>query len=84
MRGIERFPGGRGIKNPPANAGDAGSVPGVGKIPQRRQWQPTPIFLPGKSQGQRSQVGYSLWGHKTSDMTEHAHTHTLSLKKNPE
>ena len=33
-------------------------------MPQRRQWQPTPVLLPGKSHGQRSLVGYSPWGHK--------------------
>ena len=32
--------------------------------PQRKKWQPTPVFLPGKSQGQRSLVGYSSWGHQ--------------------
>ena len=45
----------------------------------RRAWQPTPVFLPGEFHGQRSLVGYSLWGHKESDMTEpltHTHTHT--------
>ena len=36
----------------------------VGKIPWRREWQPTPVFLPGKSHGQRSLVGYSPWVHK--------------------
>ena len=36
----------------------------------RREWPPTPVFLPGKSHGQRSPVGYSLWGHKESDTTE--------------
>ena len=36
----------------------------VRKIPWRRKWQPTPVFLPGKSHGQRSLVGYSPWGHK--------------------
>ena len=36
----------------------------------RRKWQPTPVFLPGKSHGQRSRVSYSLWGRKESDMTE--------------
>ena len=41
-----------------------------------RKWQPTPVFLPGKSHGQRSLVGYSPWGYKESDMTEHAHTIT--------
>ena len=38
--------------------------PWVGKIPWRREWLSTPIFLPGKSHGQRSLVGYSLWGHR--------------------
>ena len=36
----------------------------------RRKWQPTPVFLPGKSQGRRSLVGYRLWGHTESDTTE--------------
>ena len=36
----------------------------------RRKWQPTPVFLPGESRGQRSLVGYSPWGHTESDMTE--------------
>ena len=36
----------------------------------RRKWQPTPVFLPGKWHGQRSLVGYSLWGCKESDTTE--------------
>ena len=38
--------------------------PWVGKIPWRREWQPTPVFLPGKSHGQRSLAGYSQWGCK--------------------
>ena len=42
----------------------------VGKIPCRRAWQPTLVFLPGESHGQRSLVGYSLWGHKEWDMAE--------------
>ena len=49
------------VKNLSANAGDirdAGSIP-VSKIPWRRAWQPTPVFLPGKSHGQRSLVGYN-------------------------
>ena len=37
---------------------------------QRRKWQPTPVFLPGESQGQRSLVGCRLWGHTESDTTE--------------
>ncbi|KAB0358701.1 hypothetical protein FD754_002857, partial [Muntiacus muntjak] len=36
----------------------------------KREWQPTPIFVPGESHGQKSLVGYSPWGHKESDMTE--------------
>ena len=36
----------------------------VVKIPWSRKWQPTPLFLPGKSHGQTSLAGYSLWGHK--------------------
>ena len=43
--------------------------PWVGKIPWRRTWQPTPVFLPRKSSGQRSLVGYSPWGGKESDAT---------------
>jgi len=37
----------------------------VGKIPWRRKWQSTPVFLPGKSHGQKSLTGYSPWGHKS-------------------
>ena len=44
--------------------------PWVGKISWRRQWQPTPAFLPGKSHGQRSLIGYSPWGCRESDTTE--------------
>ena len=42
----------------------------IKKIPWRREWLPTPVFLPGESHGQRSLVGYSPWGHKESDTTE--------------
>ena len=42
----------------------------VGKIPWRRAWQPTPVFLSGESRRQRSLVGCSLWGHKKLDTTE--------------
>ena len=64
------------VKNLPANAGH-GFSPWVRKIPWRRAWQPTPVFLPRESHGQRSLVGYSPWGCKESDTTEatlHAHT----------
>ena len=53
--------------------------PRLGKISWRRKWQPTPVFLPGKSHGQRSLEGYSPWGLKESDTTErlnhHHHSH---------
>ena len=58
-----------------------GSVPGSGRSPGGRDWQPTPVFLPGESHEQRSLVGYSPQGHKELDMTEvseHAHMHTTS------
>ena len=42
----------------------------VGKVPWRRKWQPTPVFLPRESHGQRSLAGYSPWGRKKSDTTE--------------
>ena len=38
------------------------SIPWVGKIPWRREWQPTPVFLPGESHGERSLAGHSPWG----------------------
>ena len=60
------FPGGSEVKASASNAGDLGSIPGLG----RREWLPTPVFLPGESHGQRSLAGYSPWGPKESDMTE--------------
>ena len=38
--------------------------------PLEKEWQPTPVFLPRESHGQRSLAGYSSWGHKESDMIE--------------
>ena len=46
-----------------------GFGPWVGKIPWRKEWLPTPVFLPGISHGQRSLAGYSLWGRTELDMT---------------
>ena len=45
-------------------------------IPWRRKWQPTPVFLPGKSHGQRRLAGYSPWGCKELDMTEWLSSHS--------
>ena len=63
------FLGGSGSKESACNAGDPGFDPRTGKIPWRREWQPTPIFLPREFHGQRSLVGYSSWGHKELDTT---------------
>ena len=52
-------------------------------IRQRRQWQPTPVLLPGKFHGQRSLVGCSPWGRKESDMTEQLQFH-FSLSRTGE
>ena len=52
-----------------------GLNPWVGKISWRRKWQPTPLFLPRKSHGWRSLVGYSPWDCKESDTTEWLHFH---------
>ena len=54
--------------------------PWVKKIPWNWEWQPTPVFLPGKSHGQRSLAVCSPWGHR--DTTEHAHTCNLTRQKN--
>ena len=48
----------------------------MGKIPWRKELQPTPVFLPLELHGQKSLVGYSPWGQKEVDMTEQL---TLSL-----
>ena len=71
------------VKNPPADArdsGDVGLIPWVGKIPWRRIWQPTPIFLPEKFHGHGILLGYSPWGHKESDMTEQLRTYTAFFR----
>ena len=48
---------------------------------RRRAWQPSPIFLPGESRGQRSLNGWSSWGHKETDWSDSTHTHTLWHKQ---
>ena len=62
------------VKNPPAMQETRVSL-WVGKIPWRREWQPTPVFLPGGSHGWRSLVGYSSWDGKESDTTERLTLH---------
>ena len=65
---LKGFPYGSDGKEPTCNAGDLGSIPGLRRSP-REEWLPSPVFLPGESNGQRSLVGYSPWGHKELDMT---------------
>ena len=71
-------------KKQPASAGDMRDVgvdPWVGKIPWRRAWQPTLVFLPGELHGRRSLAGYSPRGYKELDTTEmplHTCTHLLA------
>ena len=65
------------VKNLPAIQETWVGIPGLGRSPWCRKWQPTPEFLPGEFHGHRSLVGYSAWGYKGSDMTEGL-THKLS------
>ena len=57
-----------------------GFNPWVGKIPWRRKWEPTPVFLPGEFLGQRSLVGYSPRGCKGSDTTEQLSTLCIHIQ----
>ena len=59
------FPGGASDKESACNAGDVGSIPGLGRS-LGWEWQPTPVFLPGKLHGQRSLASYSPWDCKES------------------
>ena len=60
--GLPRWLGG---KESACQRRGCGFDPWVRKIPWRRKWQPTPVFMPGKSHGQKSLEGYSPWGHKS-------------------
>ena len=61
---------------------ETGFDPWVRKIPWKRKWQPIPVSLPGKFHKQRSLAGYSPWGHKASDTTEHtAHVPACVCKR---
>ena len=63
-------PGGTSGKEPTCQCRRHGFDPWVGKILWRKAWQPTPVFLPGESQGWGNLVGCHLWGHTESDTTE--------------
>ena len=60
-------------KDSNCNAGDLGSIPGLGRFPWRRERLPTPVFWPGEFHGL-----YSAWGHKELDMTEQLSLHFTS------
>ena len=72
------FPGDSVVRNLPANAEDMGSIPELGTFPWRRKWQPTLVFLPGKSRGQRSRAAQRPWGHKESDRTQRLSMHSCT------
>ena len=75
------FPGGSAVKNPPAmqKPQEAQVRSLSGEDPLERGLATSPVFLPGKSHGQRSLADYSPWGHKELDMTEYTCTHILNL-----
>ena len=64
------FPGISDGKEPACNAGDLGSIPESGRLPWKRERQPTPVYLPGDSHGQTSPASYSPWGRKELGTTE--------------
>ena len=64
------FPDGSDSKESTYGCRRPGFDPWLGKISWRREWPPTPVFLPREFQGQKSQEGYRLEGHKESDTTE--------------
>ena len=65
---ITRLPWWLNDKESACNEGDLCSIPGLGR-PQRREWQPIPVFLPREFHGQKSLANYSPWSHKQLDMT---------------
>ena len=71
------FPVGSEVKASASNTGDLGLIPGLGRSPGERKWQPILVFLPGESHGQKNLVGYSPRGRKESDMTERLHFTSL-------
>ena len=73
--GLEWIPWWLSSKESAYNAGDAGSVPGSGRSPGKGNGYPPQYSCREQSHGPSSLAGYSPWGHKESDMTEHAHAH---------
>ena len=91
LEGSWGFPGGASGKEPARQCRRRrrrGFDPQIGKIPWRRAWQPTPVFLPGESCGQRSLAGYGPWGgrvgHDRSDLARKDPTSPCGeLPRNP-
>ena len=75
------FPGGSDGKESTFNAGDLGSIPGLGRSPGGRHGNPLQYSWLKKPRGQRRLVGYSPWGHTESDTTEQLSTSTQSFYK---
>ena len=72
------FPGRPVVKEFAFQFRRCGLDPWARKIPWKREWQPTPVFLPGKSHGQRNMSGYSPWGHKRVGHNSATEQHLLS------
>ena len=75
-REVKDFSGGANGKEPACQCRRSkrcGFSSWVGKIPWRVKWQPSPVFLPGESHGERSLAGCSPWGHREWGTTEHAY-----------
>ena len=72
----EGFSGGSDGKESACNAEELGLIPESGISPGEGHGNPSPVFLPGESRGQRSLAGYSLWIHKEWDTTEVTNTFT--------
>ena len=82
------LPGGSAVKNPPANAGHAGSIPGSGRSPGGWHGNPLQYSCLENPYGQRSLEGYRPWGHTEWGMTEvtsqaHTCTHQYSCLGSP-
>ena len=85
LKGLPRWLSGKESKRQCRKHRKGGINPWVRKIPWRRKWQPTPVFLLGKLHRQRSLAGSSSllcpWGHKESDTTQQLSTHTHRFLK---
>ena len=77
------FPGDSAVKNSPVNAGVVASISEMGRSPAEGDGNPLQYSSPGKSHGQRSLVGYSLWGLKESGMTERVNNNKIPLGRAP-